>query len=239
MRNNILLLLCLTMIAPLTYAQTNVNRGGFNTVQYLVNQRRESKKELGDLVMSKEILANAKGSPYEDKNFKIGKIFSDDNESTMAVMMRYNILFDEIEIKNEVEGEVKIVNKDSNIKASMGTDRYIYLPEDNLPIGGYFKILNFSKPYRIYKKLTTKYVEGEEAETVYSMEKKPSFPLKVTYYLADANNNLKELPNGKSKILKMLPGKEKELKNYIKTNKLNLKEEKDLAKLIDYFNEIL
>lgn len=238
MRNNILILICFALIAPLTLAQTNVNRGGFNTVQYLVNQRKESKKEIGDLGLSKEILAKAKGSPFEDKNFKIGKVFSEDNETTMAVMMRYNIFLDEIEIKNEEGGPVNIVNKDPDIRVAMGVDRYVYLEEDTYPIGGYFKVLNQSKPYKIYKKLTVKYVEGEEAETVYSMEKKPSFPLTETYYLVDSNNTLKELPKGKSKILQMMPSKIKELKSFIKTNKLNLKEEKDLAKLVDYFNEI-
>ena len=43
---------------------------------------------------------------------------------------------------------------------------------------------------------------------------------------------------GKRHLLKLLKGKEAELEHYIKQQELNLRQEKDVIKLINYYNRI-
>lgn len=48
-----------------------------------------------------------------------------------------------------------------------------------------------------------------------------------------------ELPNSKSKIIKVMNKKKDQVKAYIKTASLDFKKEKDLIKLVKYYNSLL
>jgi hypothetical protein len=45
--------------------------------------------------------------------------------------------------------------------------------------------------------------------------------------------------NSKKQLMKLMTGKEKEIEQYIKTNRLNIKKKQDLLKIIDYYNTLL
>ena len=48
-----------------------------------------------------------------------------------------------------------------------------------------------------------------------------------------------ELPNSKSKIIKVMNKKKDQVKAYIKTASLDFKKENDLIKLVKYYNSLL
>lgn len=58
------------------------------------------------------------------------------------------------------------------------------------------------------------------------------------YYLVGDNGEIANISKDKKSILKALPAKSSELEQYISSNKLNLKEDQDLVKLITYYNSL-
>jgi hypothetical protein len=53
------------------------------------------------------------------------------------------------------------------------------------------------------------------------------------------DGNFVEMPKKKSKLLKIMKRNEAEVKDFIKVNYINLKEENDLIKLVKFYNSLL
>lgn len=60
----------------------------------------------------------------------------------------------------------------------------------------------------------------------------------TNYYLVNQSGNIVFISKDKKSVLKELPGKEAELNAFIASNKLNLKNDADLVKLIVYYNSL-
>lgn len=181
-----------------------------------------------------------KDEAYANPNFVQGKIFQEESLIKDDVLMRYNAYADEIEIKKNASDEsYGALIKDPSIFVKMFRDIYVFVPyEGNNEKGGYFNVLNDGKTYDLYKKTTAIFREPQKAETSYARDMPPSFPKTVTYYLVQ-NGTFLEMPSSKSKILKMMDRKKKEVKEYINQNNIDVDKEADLIKLVSYFDSIL
>lgn len=181
-----------------------------------------------------------KDEAYANPNFLIGKIFQEDHVLKDYVPMRYNAYADEIEIKrNETDQAYSALIKDPDIFVKVGKEIYVFVPfEGSNAKGGYFSVLADGKNYGLYKKTTAIYREPRVAETSYTKDTPPSFQKTVTYYLVKDGKFL-EMPSSKSRILKMMDIKKKEMNAFIKTNKIDLGNEADLIKTITYFDSLL
>ncbi len=181
-----------------------------------------------------------KDEAYANPNFVQGKIFQEDQLIKDDVPMRYNAYADEIEIKkNPSDESYGALIKDPSIFVKMFRDIYVFVPyEGSNEKGGYFNVLSDGKTYDLYKKTKALYREPQKAETSYARDMPPSFPKTVTYYLVQ-NGTFLEMPNSKSKILKMMDRKKGEMKKYIKENDIDLDKEADLIKAISYFDSLL
>ncbi len=181
-----------------------------------------------------------KDEAYANPNFVQGKIFQEDQLIKDDVLMRYNAYADEIEIKKNASDEsYGALIKDPTIFVKMFRDIYVFVPyEGSNEKGGYFNVLSDGKNYDLYKKTKALYREPQKAETSYARDMPPSFPKTVTYYLVQ-NGTFLEMPNSKSKILKMMDRKKNEMKKYIKDNNIDLDKEADLIKTISHFDSLL
>lgn len=181
-----------------------------------------------------------KDEAYANPNFLPGKIFQEDQLIKDDVPMRYNAYADEIEIKKNMSDETySALIKSPDIFVKIIRDIYVFIPyEGSNEKGGYFNVLLDGKTYDLYKKTKATFREPQKAETSYERDTPPSFPKMVTYYLVQ-NGTFLEMPNSKSKILKMMDRKKSEMKKYIKDNDIDLDKEADLIKAITYFDSLL
>jgi hypothetical protein len=181
-----------------------------------------------------------KDEAYANPNFLEGNIYQGENLMKSGVAMRYNAFADEIEIKkNPTDTEYGALIKDPDIFVKLLNDIYVFVPyEGSNEKGGYFNVLNDGKTYDLYKKVTSVFNEPKDARNNYERETKPSFSKSTTYYLVQDGTFL-EMPNSKSRILKMMDKKKSEMKTFIKENNIDLDNESHLIKAVSYFDSLL
>ncbi|MGO3181360.1 MAG: hypothetical protein ACTIJ9_00865 [Aequorivita sp.] len=181
-----------------------------------------------------------KDEAYANPEFVEGNIYQGENLIKSEVPMRYNAYADEIEIKKSPYDEnYSALTKNPDIFVKMGNDLYLFVPfEGSNAKGGYFNVLNDGKTYDLYKKVTSTYNEPKKAQTTYGRDTPPGFSKSVVYYLVE-DGSFMEMPNRKSKILKMMNEKKSEMKTFIKENKLDLDKEGDLIKAVKHFDSLL
>ncbi len=181
-----------------------------------------------------------KDEAYLNPNFMVGNIYQDDKLLKSGVPMRYNAYADEIEIKNHASQEnYGALMKDPSIYVKIEKDIYVFIPYNGSnEKGGYFNILADGKSYDLYKKTTAVFLEPETANTSYEKRTPPSFEKTTKYYLVQ-NGKFLEMPTTKSKVLKVMDSKKKEVKDYISENNLDVDNESDLTKVFIYFDSLL
>lgn len=206
---------------------------------YQLNNRNIELEEKWQAFGLTEAKFNAiKDDAYATSKFIDGNIYKNDKLLKANVPMRYNAYADEIEIKNTSDSDYGALVKDPSIYVKILKDNYVLIPfNGSIKEGGYFSVLVDGEKYSLYKKVKSTFNQPYVAKTSYERDRDPSFSKTTTYYLVE-NGKFYELPDSKSKILKVMDNKKKEVKAYIKDNDLNLDDEDDLMKLVAYFDSI-
>jgi hypothetical protein len=185
---------------------------------------------------------NAEGSPYFNENFIKGSIFNGKDLIKENVLLRYNIYADEIEIKKYdflPDDEISSLTKDPRFYVKILNNIFVFATyQQSIEKGGYFKVIQPGKHYDLYKKIIIDFTPFKSANAIES-EKPAAFKRTQDYYLVTKKGNFFKIPKRTSKIYTIMDGKEKKIKDFIKKNKLNLKIEKDLVQLVNYYNSIL
>ena len=190
--------------------------------------------------LSEAEFESIKHEAYANPNFLQGNIYQGDQLIKSDVLMRYNSYADEIEIqKNSYDKSYSALTKSPDIFVKIIKDLYVFVPyEGSNEKGGYFNVLSDGKVYDLYKKTKSVYREPKKAETSYGRDIPPSFVKSTIYYLVQ-NGTFYEMPNNKSKVIKMMDKKKTEIKTYINQHKINLEKESDMIKLVSYFDSLL
>jgi len=175
---------------------------------------------------------NVVGSPYFPEEFIKGTVFIE-NEKPYAAMMRYNAYQDEVQVQGsngisslfkreyvwaEIEGQSFRIE---TYKTRSGTSK------------GYFVELNRGK-VRLLKRIVREFKEGQPAVSTYSEDTPPRFDEEVTYYLVREGSPAQQVRLRKKDVLEFLSSKEVE--SYVKENKLKLKSEDEVIKVLTQFN---
>lgn len=181
------------------------------------------------------------GSPYSNEDFLEGKIFKDDKLVKSDIAMRYNLFSDEIEIKNSKSDETySALLRDPDIFVKIFNDIYVFIPfKGSNEKGHYFKVSTEGKNFNLYTKKSVVYKAPYYAKSSYDVSRPAEWSKEVSYYLVSKKGDFYELPNSKSKIIKAMSPKEKEMKSFIKKENIQLNKESDLIKLVNYYNSLL
>ena len=182
------------------------------------------------------------GSPYVSNNFKQTRILYN-NEDMGTMFYRYNALNEEIEIKNtllEEEG-TKGLSRDKNISILVDGKELsfkTFVTSKKNTLNGYLLQLIDGETYDLYKRTRVKFTEGKPAPNSFVKAVPARFSQFTEYYFQkEGVNRIDEIPLSNNKLLKLLSGNDKEsLKNYLKENKIKIKEEEDLVKAFNYLN---
>jgi len=100
---------------------------------------------------------------------------------------------------------------------------------------GYFEVLVEGEcKLLLHRCIAYKYVE--ECADPNSNLVKEQYYLSKKYFISEKGKTAKLLPNKKKELIAMLEESEKDIKSYIKENKVKLCNEEDLKSLISYYN---
>ncbi len=175
--------------------------------------------------------SNIKGSFYLYKNWK--------NKS--SIITRNNKKYDLPNINFDLDIE-KFISKTSKDSVFIYTDLKEIKISDNKFIkieNKYFEIL-IDKPSKIsfFKNYSGK-LKKAVLNKMTNQQLRPAEYVKLIKYFTLKNNQLSEVKLSKKNILKTIdPKNQKEIKKYIKDNKLSYKKEKDVLKILIHNNKL-
>jgi hypothetical protein len=179
------------------------------------------------------------GSAYADETFKRGKIFYNENELG-EVYYRLNAFNHEIELKKtqlDEEKEMALI-KNEEVKLITNSEELVYRTfkdDKGKSSTGYLYLLSKGKKYTLYKRLYKKFTEPRPASNSMVNPIPSRFTDYTEFYFKKVNTNeIIEVPKTRGKIIKLFQnGLKISLKEHVKTNNLDLKNEKDLVELFN------
>ena len=202
---------------------------------------------LGSIKEAKDKLtynnSNIQGSPYTDNTFRQANLYyGDDNLGQMYY--RYNAYNEEIEIKKSIlpEEKPRALARDKKIALFIDNNPMSFLTfidKNNLTQNGYLTKLEDGK-FTLYRRTDVKFTEGQKSQNSFVKATPARFTQFVEYYLKkEGVDRIDEVLLKKNKILKLVEGNNKDmLKKYLKEKSINVKNELDLIKVIQYINTL-
>lgn len=172
------------------------------------------------------------GSPYLTDEFIMGTVFIK-NENPYSAMMRFNAYQDEIQVK--ASDGISSLFKREYIWAEIGGQSFkIETYKDRSGTSrGYFVELNQGK-IRLLKRVIREFKMGQPAVSSYSEDTPSRFDQKVTYYLINEGDPAEEVRLRKKDVLGFLSSKD--VDSFVKENKLKLKSESEVIKVLTQIN---
>lgn len=186
-------------------------------------------------------LSSVEGSPYEQETFVLGKAAEKLTNNSMNYYLRYNVYNDEIQMKIDLDDK-KIVGliKSLNHYAVINSKEYHYmsfLDDDKNFNEGYFILVSNDIKNSLYIKKIKKFKVGQPEKDSFRKAIPSAFKnFERYYYLKD--RVLFQVPTKKKDILVHFSDKKEDLKKFMKAEKTNLKDEKDLIKLFKYYDSL-
>ncbi|MDY8136681.1 hypothetical protein [Aquimarina sp. 2201CG5-10] len=228
----------------LNYAQNSLPASGGNTssiTEVYLTQRiqLEFSKQI-----SKELqttIEDFEGSPYLNQTFLPGIIYDDLTGKKVDVHLRYNIYNDVFEIKYDPSSdEVFDLIKKTGYNAKLGSNKFYYktyIDEKNNFKKGYVLVLFKTSNITLFKKHYQTLRAPKKAKVAFEIDQ-PARLLSYHSYFLVINGQSIYLTKSKKKIIQVFPEYQKELKAYIKKEKLSFKTDNDYIKLITYYSTL-
>ncbi len=194
---------------------------------------------IGLIYSKKAPSESAQGTQYFIENFYPAKFDGSDDIS----LVRYNAYSDELEVK--VNDEIMVIQPKEDVTVRLINNQaayeYIaYKNEDNVSSQNYLILISENPNVKIYKKEKI-YLQPEEHPTGgYQKYKAPMYKkLDPEYYIQFKDGDVVYMSTRKKDVLSLLPGKEDEIKTFIKENRISTSDEEDLKKLGNYLSTIV
>lgn len=178
---------------------------------------------------------NVTGSVYFSESFKPGTVTMGDK--TFNSYIRYNGLRDEFEIQDQV-GEITSLLRREDMIVTLGDATYeifSYKSDDGYDKKAYFKRLN-DGPTKLLVKEDIILKEAVKATSTYAMDKPAALEPQIRYYLKTENAPAVEVRLRKKDLLRILDNDKVE--DFVKENKLKLKDENEVVQTLEYYNAI-
>ncbi|KAA2218572.1 hypothetical protein [Maribacter aurantiacus] len=177
------------------------------------------------------------GSAYINDIYKNGKIYINGVVRSEA-LMRFDAVNEAIEILNE-NGKPRKLFRQNNIKVTF--DNLIYEVDEYMEGEktkmAYFNPLNSGDVKLLFRPKKV-FLQAENPDNGYDSFSPPKYKDVSSYYLKFGNNPAEYINLSKRAIIKALGQYEKTLKDYISTQELNLRNQKDAIQLIQFFNTL-
>jgi hypothetical protein len=182
-----------------------------------------------------------KGSPYSNPKFVLGSIYRNDTLILDKLALRYNAISDQIEVKRfltDSNDEIRNLIKSSNLVADMGKSKFEYVPfEGTISKRDYLEVIYEGRQVDIYKKHVKEVKYPVKAVTSITRDLPAQFTDKPMCFLVTKRKQFYQFPESIKNRFKVFGAKGPLMKKYAKENKLDIKEELDLIKIVSYFEK--
>ncbi|GGH13256.1 hypothetical protein [Pedobacter zeae] len=182
--------------------------------------------------------AEIKGDIYFNENWSKGYVISADGKKNNTYFLKY----DEIEdVPVYLSKEEAYTFVDRIIEFSLIDDSGIavifrngFKPSSKTTEQSYFQVI-YDGDIKLLKKNIKNIIEDREYNSATTVKKITTSPL---YFLIDYSQNIIQIKRDTKSILGVL-GKNEAVSNYMKENKLDLKKDPDLIKLLTFYSTII
>ncbi len=192
----------------------------------------------GQIINMSETKA-ATGSKYTAENFLPATV-SGSEKST--VLVRYNAYDDSFEMNDGTRVLALPEQPGVNITLANTGDVYTlksYKNEKGKDVTGYLSIVSDNAKVKIYKRERVYLVEGKPLDNGYSSAKPDAYKRADDEFYIQVNGGEIAYISGKKDVANMVPGKSKEVLDFIKKNKIDLEETQSLKQLGGYIETVL
>lgn len=177
------------------------------------------------------------GSPFLDTEWQEGTVTLVSGK-THVFSMKYLVYSDLILTKNQHDSinMLNLSNQIQNIQMNGRTFLFVNYPLNNKMKNGLMESIydNKSKLLKLY---TCRLEKGAETSG-YQEKAKDKFLIKETLYCQLAGGNLIPLPRVKKELFQLFGDKSGKVEKYFKEQKMKIKAEKDIAKLLEYYDSL-
>jgi len=190
-----------------------------------------------NILGNNDLPVDVQGSPYATENFIIGKVSI--NKDSFRTLLRYNAYLDEIQVKESEDKIISLLKRDY-ISAKIGNKTYAIHDFKNGKEDvrrGYFVELNEGATKLILRE-RKEFVKGKKATSAYKNDTPSRLIDKKTYYIQEGDNPAQLIKLSKKSILPHLSKHKTEVSQFISENKLKLKKEENIIKLLDYYSSL-
>jgi hypothetical protein len=176
------------------------------------------------------------GTPYTDDIYKMG--LASVNGKKIRLLMRYDAYNDQIELIDKKQKSFNLLKK-MNIDAEFEgrTYKVVELLDNGKNELVYANPLNEGDVV-LYFKPRKVFVQAQKPETGYDEYIPPKFKDDSTYLIQRKGEAAEEIRLAKGPLIKFLRDKAPQLRKYISSEALDLKDEADATKLIQYYNSL-
>jgi len=183
-----------------------------------------------------------KGSPYVFEQFRQGEVFLKSKKKVLIKELNYNCMENQIVY---LDPATKVTRQMNRFKVDLfmlhdGTEMITFVPlklEDDAET--IFAQALYNKESMVYKVYEKEWVKANY-EGGYSADRKyDEFVDKYSlYFMKKGENVLYKAKKSKKQMIAAFPEQEKEISSFIKSNKLDLKNEESLVKLLEYYDSL-
>ncbi len=184
----------------------------------------------------KNSYASIEGSPFLYKDFRKGEVALK-NGKLFRGEFRYDKYADQVEFRVK-QGIYWVAEPDQIDYIKIDSIHLIYVTKEpeHPDKGSYYEVLVSGKCYLLLKEGVI--LQSAEQPKPYTDAKPAKFiERKKLYYLLNDQNNPVRI-NNKKIIPQVLSEKSSEISAFIKKNKLSFKKEKDLIRIVNYYNSL-
>lgn len=195
----------------------------------------------GNQIMAKsESALPATGSMYKSDQFLPAKTLGSDQ----IILVRYNAYSDYFEMNNPQEGKTQVLPKQTGSTVTMNATGDVYAfqkykTEKGEEINGYLNVVSDNPKVKIYKRERIYLQPGKVAVDSYQTSKAAAYKRADDEFYVQINGGEIVFVSGKKDIANLVPGKSKEVLDFIKKNKIDVEKETDLQQLSGYIETIL
>ncbi len=181
----------------------------------------------------------AGGTQYYIESFNAAKI----DDAKEITLVRYNAYSDEMELKIHDEIVVLEPKEDMMIRLVNNQANYTftqYTNEDGVASQNYLIVVSDNPNLKIFKRERIYLQPEQHPQGGYQKYKAPLYKkLDPEYYIQMNNGDILYMSDRKKDIYNLISGKEKEIKGFMKENRIKVSDDKDLQLLGNFMSTLI
>ncbi len=236
----IYILILLSLINFTCMAQTVPDPTGYEAKENI--RELGSQSGTGNVRTFDNRYEGTKGTPYVNETWFPGEIYLKSKNRVVIKEMNYNCYDNELAFLDPADRTVRLINRYTVdfFYFLNGIDTLLFVPIEPENDGEFlFAQVLYSGGSMVYKRYQKEFVKANY-EGGYSADRKyDEFADKSSlYFLKHDDKLIYKVKKSKKQILEAFPDAENEISAFIKAEKLDMKNEEDLVKLLKYYDSL-